>query len=106
GTHRRWEMLLAYVLMQLATAISETFDQIGFFNHDPRLPSRAHHETMGTHSRGPEYGIVNFVQLFQEALDYPPVEEMSGAQKQVFFRKFEYEVSDHLPLWVRIPLPD
>ncbi|NEQ55006.1 MAG: endonuclease/exonuclease/phosphatase [Leptolyngbya sp. SIO3F4] len=86
--------------------LSETFDQIGFFNHDERLPSLSIHQTMGTESRGPDYGIVNFVQLFQEALDYPPIEEMSSKQKKEFFRKFEHEVSDHLPLWVRIPLPE
>jgi hypothetical protein len=86
--------------------LSETFDQIGFFSYDERLPKLENHDLMGTNPRGPDYGVVNFVKLFQEALDYPPIEEMNADQKKDFFRKFEHEVSDHLPLWVRLPLPD
>lgn len=86
--------------------LSETFDQIGFFSYDRRMPRVENHQLMGRSDRGPDYGVVNFVKLFQEALDYPPIEDMDKKQKKVFFSKFEHEVSDHLPLWVRLPLPD
>jgi hypothetical protein len=101
-----YEHPVTQAVLRTNARLSETFDQIGFFSHDPRLPNLATHAMMGTNSRGPEYGVVNFVRLFQEALEHPPVEEMSREQQKKFFRKFEYEVSDHLPLWVRIPLPD
>ena len=84
---------------------SETFDQIGFFSIDERLPTYKDNATMGDHPQGPDYGVFNFVELFRDALDFPPIEDMDAATKKEFFRKFEYEVSDHLPLWVRLPLP-
>jgi endonuclease/exonuclease/phosphatase family metal-dependent hydrolase len=86
--------------------LSETFDQIGLFSRDDRLPTYKDNATMGNQSRGPDYGIVNFVELFQEALELPPLEKMTAAQEKAFFSKFEHEVSDHLPLWLRLPLPE
>ena len=85
---------------------SETFDQIGLFSRDDRLPTYKDNATMGSQSRGPDYGIVNFVELFREALELPPLEKMTAAQEKAFFSKFEHEVSDHLPLWLRLPLPE
>jgi endonuclease/exonuclease/phosphatase family metal-dependent hydrolase len=84
---------------------SETFDQIGLFSRDDRLPTYKDNATMGSQLHGPDYGIVNFVELFREALELPSVEEMTTAQKKAFFSKFEHEVSDHLPLWLRLPTP-
>ena len=86
--------------------LSETFDQIGLFSRDDRLPTYKDNATMGRELRGPDYGIVNFVELFREALGLPPVEAMTKAQQKSFFSKFEHEVSDHLSLWLRLPLPD
>jgi hypothetical protein len=85
---------------------SETFDQIGLFSRDDRLPTYKDNATMGNDLRGPDYGIVNFVGLFRNALELPPIEEMTAAQQKTFFSKFEHEVSDHLPLWLRLPLPE
>lgn len=86
--------------------LSETFDQIGLFSRDDRLPTYKDNATMGSELRGPDYGIVNFVELFRQALELPPVEDMTKTQQKEFFSKFEHEVSDHLPLWLRLPLPD
>jgi hypothetical protein len=86
--------------------LSETFDQIGLFSRDDRLPTYKDNATMGSELRGPDYGIVNFVELFREALELPPVKEMTKAEQKSFFSKFEHEVSDHLPLWLRLPLPN
>jgi len=85
--------------------LSETFDQIGFFSVDDRLPTSQDNATMGSQPHGPDYGVFNFVELFRDALEFPPIADMNAATKKDFFRKFEYEVSDHLPLWVRLPLP-
>lgn len=85
--------------------LSETFDQIGFFSVDDRLPTSQDNPTMGNQPQGPDYGVFNFVELFRDALEFPKIEDMDAATKKDFFRKFEYEVSDHLPLWVRLPLP-
>lgn len=86
--------------------LSETFDQIGLFNRDPRLPDYQQNATMGTTPRGPNYGVFNFIQLFSDALNEKLLEQLSPEELKVFFRKFEHEVSDHMPLWLRLPLPD
>ncbi|HEY9644956.1 MAG TPA: hypothetical protein V6C88_01230 [Chroococcidiopsis sp.] len=86
--------------------LSETFDQIGLFNRDRRLPDYTINATMGSHPRGPDYGVFNFVELFREGLGLPPLEQLSPAEQKAFYARFEFEVSDHLPLWLRLPLPD
>jgi hypothetical protein len=85
--------------------LSETFDQIGLFSHDGRLPTYQDNASMGQQVQGPDYGVVNFVELFREALEVPPLEDLSGEERKEFYGKFEHEVSDHLPLWLRLPLP-
>lgn len=86
--------------------LTETFDQIGLFNWDQRLPTYKENSSMGENPRGPDYGVFNFVELFSDALYNRGVSELSLSEKKAFFRRFEHEVSDHLPLWLRLPLPD
>jgi hypothetical protein len=85
---------------------SETFDQIGLFSHDKRLPTYKDNAAMGITPRGPDYGVFNFVELFREALGVSPLKELTESERKAFYAKFEHEVSDHLPLWLRLPLPD
>lgn len=84
---------------------SETFDQIGLFSHDKRLPTYKDNASMGNHLQGPDYGVFNFVELFREALGVPLLEKLTEDERKKFYAKFEHEVSDHLPLWLRLPLP-
>ena len=93
-------------LIRTNARLKETFDHIGFFNHDPRLPQFTQRSVMGSVERGPDYGMFNFVQLFSDALNDKPLEELTPDEKKAFYRKFEHEVSDHMPIWVRLPLPD
>lgn len=93
-------------LFRTNARLKETFDHLGFFSHDQRLPQAAHREILGTQERGPDYGMVNFVQLFNDALNGKPLHTLTSTEKKAFYRKFEYEVSDHMPIWVRLPLPD
>ena len=85
--------------------MSETFDQIGFFSRDPRLPAYLDNPQMGTKARGPDYGVFEFVNLFSEALLARPYEGLSTAERTELVGRFEHKVSDHMPLWVRLPLP-
>lgn len=93
-------------LLRTNARLKETFDHVGFFNHDPRLPQHRNRAKMGATERGPDYGMFNFVQLFNDALNDKPLEELTKEEKKGFYRKFEHEVSDHMPIWVRLPLPD
>ena len=85
--------------------LTETFDQIGLFSHDDRLPTFEQNATMGTDPRGPDYGVFEFVRLFSDALLGKPFDSLVGSEKSDFFARFEHKVSDHMPLWMRLPLP-
>lgn len=85
--------------------MSETFDQIGLFTRDRRLPNYKDNPLMGSNSTGPDYGVFNFGELFSEALYGKSFGELSKEEQKEFFPTFEHEVSDHLPLWLRLPLP-
>ena len=85
--------------------MTETFDQIGLFNRDSRLPTYMDNATMGTELRGPDYGVFEFCDLFSEAILGRPYQELPTAERSSFTARFEHKVSDHMPLWVRLPLP-
>jgi hypothetical protein len=90
--------------------LDETFDQIGLFYRPQDLPPHLQGRKMGEDTRlGPDYGMFNFVQLFSEVtrnrpfVPDPPDEPTKQAEKE-FVARFEHKVSDHMPIWVRIPL--
>jgi len=85
--------------------LNQTFDQIGIFMRDLRLPKPDDNPQMGKHTRGPDYGVFNFAQLFSDALTGKNVGSLSQEQRKEFFARFEHSVSDHMPLWLRLPLP-
>lgn len=88
--------------------LSETFDHIGLFFRDSNKdwPNFEVNPTMGNSIIGPDYGVFNFSKLFHEALgETTPIEQMNTAEKRAFFGRFEHKVSDHMPLWFRLPLP-
>lgn len=85
--------------------LSETFDQIGFFSHDDRLPTHADHAMMGSSPQGPDYGVFEFGNLFSEAILGRPYSDLAKDEAADFVARFEHKVSDHMPLWVRLPLP-
>ncbi len=83
----------------------QTFDQIGMFSHDDRLPTFDQNAMMGTNPRGSDYGVFEFVRLFSDALLGKPFDSLAGSERSDFFARFERKVSDHMPLWLRLPLP-
>ena len=88
--------------------LSESFDHIGLFFRDSNTewPTHKKNKTMGSSIVGPDYGVFKFTDLFHEALGITtPIKEMSSTQKKNFFARFEHKVSDHMPLWFRLPLP-
>jgi hypothetical protein len=80
--------------------MSQTYDQIGLFSRDKRLPTYEVNETiMGQNPTGPDYGVFNFTKLFSEALKVPE------SERKDLYARFEHKVSDHMPLWLRLPMP-
>ena len=85
--------------------LSETFDQIGLFFRDGRLPAHDINASMGRNPEGPDYGVFDFVNLFSHSLRGKSFGALSKAQKKALLAKFEHKVSDHMPLWIRLSLP-
>ena len=82
---------------------SETFDHIGIFSNDDRLPDHTKNEQAGV--SGYDYRVFDFVSLFAKATLNKSPHELSKSEKKAFYAKFEHKVSDHMPIWMRIPLP-
>ena len=85
--------------------LDETFDQIGLFFRDKRLPTYLDNKSVGHNPRGPDYGVFDFANLFSEALNDQSLDQLSSDTKSEFLARFEHKVSDHMPLWFRLPLP-
>lgn len=88
---------------------SETFDQIGIFANDERFPRHDANPDVNDR-RDPDaydYNVFDFVTLFVEALhgEGTGLEDLSSTDRSALFKRFEYDVSDHMPIWVRLPMP-
>lgn len=87
--------------------MTETFDQIGFFFRESGLPTYLDNINMGQNERGPDYGVFNFVTLFNDVVNsQKKLIDMTEDEKKAFYGRFEHKVSDHMPIWLRLPLPD
>ena len=87
---------------------NQTFDQIAFFNGaaETRLPNDRWHERIGEDGPdGFDYGVFDFAELFARALLNKSYVKLSKDQRTALGKKFEHSVSDHLPIWVRLPRP-
>ncbi|MFA5943277.1 MAG: endonuclease/exonuclease/phosphatase [Candidatus Thermoplasmatota archaeon] len=86
--------------------LTETFDQIGLFFQDKRWPKHDQNSNMPMTQDGPDYGVFDFVNLFAVAIEGEPYSDAwPSTKKKAFFARFEFEVSDHMPLWLRVPKP-
>ena len=93
-------------LFRTNARVTETFDQIGLFFREKGLPTYIDNRNMGTDPRGPDYGVFNFVNLFSSALKGKDFSNLAKNEQRAFIKRFEHKVSDHMPLWLRLPLPD
>ncbi len=86
---------------------SETFDQIGLFARDRRFPRFDENARLGCGESplGPDYGVFDFVELFARATVDKSWAALDSEERKQLLRRTEYEVSDHMPLWLRMPLP-
>ena len=87
----------------------QTYDQIGVFAHDPRLPSFALNDGVGDPSSpdGYDFNMFDFVSLILEGLHGEGATEktIGKAKWKKLLAHFEHDVSDHMPIWIRLPLP-
>ncbi len=79
---------------------TQTFDHIAWISDDVRLPRGHNNKQAGT--LGPDqynYGMFNFVRLFNDA---GPARLPNG---ETDYDRFQHDLSDHMPIWVRLPIP-
>ncbi len=79
---------------------TQTFDHIAWIADDERLPRGRHNSLAGTLGADQyEYGMFDFTKLF---VDAGPGALPNGEPD---FDKFSHDFSDHMPIWVRLPIP-
>lgn len=81
----------------------ETFDHIALFSLDDRFPrARFNSEAASGNTDGFDYGMLDFVRLFVDAgvgaLD-------TAERRKALYERFEFDLSDHMPIWLRMPVP-
>ena len=55
---------------------------------------------------GPDYGVFDFADLFARALNKgTALNDLQAAKRTALLKRFEHKVSDHMPIWLRMPLP-
>ena len=86
--------------------MSETFDQIGIIAGDRRLPSFSDNKDAGKTKDGYDYQVFNFADLFSEAINGKGklIADMKKSDQGKFVNLFQHDVSDHMPIWMRLPI--
>ncbi len=84
----------------------ETYDQIALFNHDRRLPDAEANKQAGTLGvNGYDYGVFLVTDLIAQALHGKPFADLKSAERKLIVKKAEFDISDHMPAWIRLPIP-
>lgn len=96
----------AHGILRTALRQEQTYDQIGFFSNDKRLPTAEDNCTAGSAAGGYDYGVFNIANLIANALHGKDIDQVTSRQRKAIFKKAEFDISDHMPVWVRIKLPE
>jgi len=84
--------------------MTQTYDQVGFFGRNDALPVHDENDDAGLGGAdGYDYGVFVFADLFAKALHAAP-SFLAAPKPKSFVRRFEHDVSDHHPIWVRLPV--
>ncbi len=92
----------------LVTALrqKQTYDQIGLFSNDLRLPTPDDNKTAGDHSGKYDYGVFNIANLIAHALHGKNIDDLTAKQRKTIYKKAEYDISDHMPIWMQLKKPE
>ena len=89
--------------------LNQTYDQIAFFlgRQEKRLPNDLWKAAVEQHTDAFDFGVFNFAELFAEVTEGMPYAQLrqDAARLKAFGKHFEHSVSDHMPIWVRLPRP-
>lgn len=84
----------------------QTYDQIAIFAHDQRLPDYKANETAGEKVDSYDYGAFRYNDLFAKALfNNPNFDSLNKTEQKWIVKRTEWDISDHMPVWFRLPIP-
>jgi exonuclease III len=85
----------------------QTYDQIALIFRDKRLPDYKQNAKAGkSKPDGYNYGVFNFVDLIAHALYKKKYKSLSKTNKKYIDKRVDFDVSDHMPIWIRLPMPE
>ena len=87
---------------------NETFDHVAFFidKHETGLPLASDNQNAGQGaSNDYDYGVFDFSELFANVVHSKPFSQLTKTQGDSVYAKSKADVSDHMPIWVRVPVP-
>jgi len=84
-------------ILKTALRQKQTYDQIGFFSNDPRLPKPEDNTTAGSTPNGYDYGVFNIADLIANALHGNNIDQITATQRKAIYKKAELYISDHMP---------
>lgn len=83
----------------------KTYDQIGFFSNDSRLPGSDSNANAGTVPGEFDYGVFNIGALVSVALHNLFLNEIDENKRNDIYKKTEFDISEHMPVWIRLKKP-
>lgn len=93
-------------VLRTALRQGQTYDQIGLFVRDRRLPKPENNLTAGSAADGFDYGVFNIAELIAEALHGKTLTQLTKTQRNTIYKKSEFDISDHMPAWIRFRRPE
>ncbi len=95
-------------LMTTNARKTQTYDHIAFFisPSEINLPRVPENQLAGNNVDGYDYGVVDFASLFAEVrFGDSNVGNLTSAQQTQLYKACKDDVSDHMPIWVRLSIP-
>lgn len=100
---------VAKKMLRSNARLDQTYDQIAFFAgaREKALPNHKSAANIKDDPNTFDFGVFNFAELFANATAGKTFHQIKSDKNafRTFSRKFEYSVSDHMPIWVRIRRP-
>ena len=85
---------------------NQTYDQIAIYAREKWLPNSDMNKVAG--QLGPDkydYGVIDLRNLLSQALFNKDFKDLTSNQTKKVYDGAEHEISDHLPIWFRLPIP-
>lgn len=87
---------------------NQTFDHIAFFidKKEKGLPfDDFNHDAGQGGIDGYDYGVFDFVELCADSIYETSFHLLTPSRRKTLLRNVKADISDHMPIWVRVPIP-